>query len=317
MTSATPPAALPSLQAGGMTDTGRKRPTNQDSFHMDPQRGLFIVSDGMGGANGGEVASDMVVVTLREAMDTISTQNELEDMSAFSGPVEGAPAPSPHCSWTHPEQQNPALQALIGAVEQANAAVFEAASRETAYQGMGATVAAAFVFGGSWVTVNVGDSPIYLFRQGKIYTLFSPHTLEAALLHAGMKDYMPSSRAHHVLTKAVGVDPEIVPDYCELPIAHGDTLCLCSDGLSNMVSPEEIMDICQMFPAHEAAAKLVELANARGGDDNITVVLCKAEARDVSRHAGPFSRLSSGLASLFKGSRSQTSPSQSLSFAGE
>lgn len=263
------------LEACGASDRGRRRGTNQDAYYVNADAGLFIVSDGMGGARGGEVASEMVVATTRESLESLTMTLRLE---APPPAAPGDAAAQDICA--HGDSR--AAGMLLSALDQANRAVFEAAQASEDKKGMGATVAAVLARDCRWVAANVGDSPIYLFRDGQTIPLYTPHTLEAALEHAGMVPAAGVNGAHHVLTRAMGIDLEVMADHFEMPLQEGDLLCICSDGLSNKLSPSEILSEIQAetrtASLPEACARLVALANARGGEDNISVVLCRVAA---------------------------------------
>jgi protein phosphatase len=227
----------------GVTDIGKVRAANQDQFLTEGV--LVAVADGMGGRNRGEVASRLAADTLREAFAADRT-------------VEG----------------------LVEAVGAANRAVWEQAEGDPDLQGMGTTIAAAarVTDGGEQrlAIVNVGDSRVYLLRQGQLSRLSSDHSLVADLVGAGELSEA-DARVHperHVLTSALGVRPDIAPHVATTGLARGDRLLLCSDGLFNELSDEEIsMSLDAIAEPNAAADELVRLAKDHGGSDNITVVV--------------------------------------------
>ena len=142
---------------------------------------------------------------------------------------------------------------------------------------MGATVSAILVTEKTLISCNVGDSPIYLIRDGAIQPFYEPHTMMAEYEKLAPKGAKPLEEKYsHVLTRAMGVDEKVQPDISEIPFSPGDMLVISSDGLTDKVSPDEIFDIVKNAPPEKACESLVDLANDRGGDDNITVVVVYA-----------------------------------------
>ncbi|MFH2047620.1 MAG: protein phosphatase 2C domain-containing protein [Pseudomonadota bacterium] len=241
------------VESAGITDTGRKRSGNEDSYFVDESNCLYVVADGMGGHNAGEVASKLVVDTLQEMMD--------QYVCGDTDKIKSIQDVSIHASW------------LITSVAEANKRVYRLSKKESACKGMGSTVSAVFVVSDKLIALNVGDSPIYLFRNNEIDLLSVPHTAMAeyaAFAPAGAPPL--SEKFRHTITRAIGIKKEVVPDFCEIKIFTGDQVLVCSDGLSDKVKPEEIMDIMKNNSALKASRMLVDLANERGGDDNITLI---------------------------------------------
>jgi PPM family protein phosphatase len=228
---------------GGVTDVGNVRAANQDQFLTEGV--LVVVADGMGGRNRGEIASRLAVETLREAFAA-----------------------------------DPTAEGLVEAARAANRAVWEQAEAEPDLQGMGTTIAAAarVIDGGQerLAIVNVGDSRVYLLRQGQFSRLSSDDSLVADLVRAGELSEA-DARAHperHVLTSVLGVGPDIDPHVASARLARGDRLLLCSDGLFNELSDDEISATLEAIAEPDAAAdQLVRLAKDHGGSDNITAVV--------------------------------------------
>jgi protein phosphatase len=251
------------VETYALTDVGLKRQVNEDSYLCDDGLGLYVVADGMGGHQAGEVASGLVVQTVRDYMERYGP-------SAKSGEE-----PPPDAD---PDLSAPANR-LLAAIRLANRAVFELASSKPDLDGMGSTVAAVYLTPQALVAANVGDSPIYLVHGGKASKLSVKHTVmaEAGVDITGVN--VPKGEFSHMLTRAMGVEEDVQADVFEVPLFDGDTVVLCSDGLSNKVRTWEIQDTVNGRTAERACRALMDLAMERGGDDNITVVVLRMGGR--------------------------------------
>ncbi len=245
-------------EIGARSDIGRVRENNEDSFRLVPGVGLFVLSDGMGGQAHGEMASriavEMVVTHCREAQDNSSLPYPGEHHSKFS------------------EKTN----RLVTAVHLANRAVHEAAQAIPNHHGMGATLVAAWIDQRRLSVANVGDSRAYLLRSGQLEQLTEDHSLVAEQVRIGVltPEQASQSEMQSVLTRALGAEEEVEVDSSEQLLLDGDRLLLCSDGLTRMVSNEQIARvILDSAGPQQAADRLVELANEAGGADNVTVVV--------------------------------------------
>jgi protein phosphatase len=254
----TRPDALP-IAARGVTDVGRRRDHNEDALLVDPELALFVVADGMGGHAGGGTASTLAVETIRSRL----REARQADPAAFES---GAPAD---------ESRLPEL--LRQAVEEACRSIFRAAQDDPSLAGMGTTVTAVVVAGRAAFVAHVGDSRCYLARGGRMFQLSEDHSLVNEQLKAGAitADEARSSRFRNIITRSVGFEEEVLVDVLGLEVEPGDRLVLCCDGLSNLVSDEEIREIAVREPLEGSPEALVDLANERGGDDNITVIVVK------------------------------------------
>jgi serine/threonine protein phosphatase PrpC len=224
----------------GISDTGRKRRHNEDSFVVAPP--LFAVADGMGGANAGEVASGLAVEALRE---------EASDES------EGE-------------------RFVVSLIQEANRRVYQRQSDDADASGMGTTMTVALVEDGIVRIGHVGDSRAYLYRDGELEQLTEDHSLVGELVRSG-KISAEEAETHpqrSVITRALGTDPDVDVDTLTIESQAGDVFLLCSDGLYSMVGTDKILDILhrRRHDLDAAAKELIGAANKRGGDDNITIV---------------------------------------------
>jgi len=248
-----------SLHAFGLTDVGRKRKHNEDAYLVDPERGLFVVADGMGGHAAGEVASRITVESMQEF---IASSDDATDSSWPFGQA-GSRTPT-------------AGTRLTTAVEKANEKVMRAVASRPELKGMGTTVVAVLIDGERATLVHVGDSRAYLYRDGDLRRLTDDHSWVQEQVNAGIlsEDEAKSHPLKNVVTRALGGSPHVSVDLIEVPIRPGDRFLLCSDGLTGMVADEEIHEFFRKEPVPEPAVRhLIELANERGGVDNITVIV--------------------------------------------
>ena len=250
------------LRTGSATDVGMVRTNNQDQLLVAFP--LFAVADGMGGHAAGEVASRIAVEALRAAFSRPATTPE--------GPTAGAG----HTTDT----EQPSAETLVSAVLRANRAVWERGQQEPSFRGMGTTLVglALVCEDGQDVlaVVNVGDSRVYLLRDGELEQLTTDHTLVQELVDDGQLSEAEAGihPQRHVLTRALGVDPDVDVDLIEVLPYKGDRFLLCSDGLPREVSDSQIASILRrLADPDEAAKELVKEARANGGNDNITVVV--------------------------------------------
>lgn len=255
------------LQSWGLTDVGMKRRLNEDVFLIDTDAGVYLVADGMGGHAAGEVAS-------RLAADEIDR--------IVSGRAQG-----PEQTWPEHWESGLSMAAnlLNDAVQEAHRNVTEAVDRNQNLKGMGTTVVAAVHQANSdlMVICHVGDSRAYLLRGGRIKVLTNDHSWVHEQISAGLLTE-ENARSHplkNVVTQALGGSSEPQADTFELEMQHGDLVLLCSDGLNSMLPDSQIEGILNRGRTlEETARNLVVAANEHGGNDNITVVLLKAEKSD-------------------------------------
>ena len=239
------------------TDVGRKREMNQDYMYTSENAvgklpNLFLVADGMGGHKAGEYASRF---TVEKIVETIETSGQTEPVAAMKE-----------------------------AVEAANRGLLEEAGRDAAKAGMGTTVVAATVIGDHLHVANVGDSRLYLINHEAIRQITRDHSLVEEMVRLGEMD-KADAKDHpdkNIITRAVGVLPEVTADFFEISLKPGDEILMCSDGLTNMIEDDEIRHIVLgQRDIVEKAEKLIETANRNGGKDNITVVLIEPFSDEV------------------------------------
>jgi len=243
--------------SAGLTDVGRRRIANEDAFLVDDGLGLYVVADGMGGHAAGEVASHEAVDTVhgmvkrgRDALDAIAA-GDLSETAVHR-----------------------AIRVIESAVQAATYMVFAIAQNEPEQQGMGTTLSALALVGNHGVTAQVGDSRVYLVRDGRAQALTEDHTLVAWQLKQGIISAEEALVSPHknVITRAVGSRDYVQVDTGFFDVQPGDTFLLCSDGLHGYLDDDEIPQIIDLG-ATIAVRRFIELANERGGRDNITAVV--------------------------------------------
>jgi serine/threonine protein phosphatase PrpC len=238
------------------SDIGLRRKVNQDAFLTDDTLGLYVVADGMGGHAAGEVAS-------REAVDTVygMVKRGLETMPDLRGPL------------AH-DRVRAACRLLEGAVQAATYMVFALAELDRDKHGMGTTISAVLVLGDFAITAQVGDSRIYLLRDFRATQLTEDHTLINWQIREGLITPEEAKRSpnKNVITRAVGNRDYVQVDTGPVSVSKGDRMLLCSDGLHGYLKENEIMTIGSQR-GEDAVRAFVDLANERGGKDNITAVL--------------------------------------------
>ena len=244
-----------------ITDVGRKRKGNEDSLFVNLDQHLFVVADGMGGHAAGEIASKVAVEAINEFVELTSGDDEI--------------------TWPFGLDENISYDGnrLKTAIRFANRKVLEATRERTEYEGMATTVAAVLVDGSSANLGHVGDSRVYLVRGGRIDQLTSDHSWVNEQIQSGVisADQARSHPLRNVVTRALGGKPDLQVDMQAHKIESGDILLLCSDGLTTMITDDDILRLITESgtDVEKAARGLVAAANARGGEDNITVLLLR------------------------------------------
>ena len=245
------------MRACGKTDVGLRRHENQDTFAVEQGKKLLIavVCDGMGGAEGGQIASSVAVETFMKEMRALiradMTAEQLRELASFC-------------------------------VAKANTAVYQRALQDPAYQGMGTTLVGAFVQGGSASIMNVGDSRAYIMSGGMLHQISEDHSYVEEMRRLG-RISEADARSHpqkNLITRAVGVDATVEGDLFEQTLADGDILLLCSDGLTGMVEDGKIAEVLAgAGTLEDKGRELLTLALEGGGRDNITVALFTCGAK--------------------------------------
>ncbi len=243
------------IESTGITDIGKRRKNNEDSMLLDDEQRLYVVADGMGGHQAGEVASKLVVETIRHYMKQFKDGGKTEELDDSD------------------ETLSREANRLLAGINMANNVVYNVSHIKNTYSGMGSTVSAVYFTNKTLISANVGDSPIYLVRNGNIELLSTTHNQfsEMVALDPAMAMQI-SPEFKHILTRAIGTKKSVKADICEIRYFKEDILVISSDGLSNKISQEEILDVINKERPDKACRSLVDLANKRGGDDNITVI---------------------------------------------
>ncbi|MGI9554218.1 MAG: Stp1/IreP family PP2C-type Ser/Thr phosphatase [Thermodesulfobacteriota bacterium] len=244
------------LQSSSVSDIGKIRQNNEDSYlelKIDERDGyslLLVVADGMGGHNAGEVASKTVV-------ESIESYFKSEESNLNSDKT---------------------LSHLKESIEKANSAVIKASASDESLKGMGSTCTAIMILNNMTFVAHVGDSRAYLIRGKKINQITKDHTLAEKMLESGIitKEEAKTSPHRNMLMKAIGIEDKVeVETYDPFNVKPGDVYLLCSDGLTEYLEEEELCSIINIYEPQEACKLLVNIANKRGGKDNITVQIAK------------------------------------------
>ncbi len=249
------------VDAHGVTDVGRKRKHNEDAYLAVPELGLFVVADGLGGHASGEVAS-------AEAVDSIhawvlSNRRVLDRLRIDPD---------------DPDVLDEARGMVEAAVKAATYHVFGLAQVDARRRGMGTTVSVMCIAGDTAVLAHVGDSRVYRLRDGGLRQLTHDHTLVAMQVRDGLLTAAEAAKAKHrnVITRAVGSHEYVQVDTAAVTVTPGDVFLLCTDGLHGYLRDEEAFEYLGL-PAAQAAQRLIDLANERGGKDNITALVVRVE----------------------------------------
>jgi len=247
------------IRSCGITDVGLKRDGNEDAFSVEDSLGLYIVADGMGGHLAGEVASRVAVEMINGAF-----RKWIEE-EAGEEEIFGEPDASLSLEGNY----------LLGAIRLANRVVYEMALERKQYQGMGTTVAALFVTPTMIISANVGDSRIYLTRDGDLERLSRDHSLVGEQVEMGMmtEEEADNSSMKHVLTRNLGSSEDVEPDIFEIEPSGNDCFVLCSDGVTDLLNDEEILSLTmETIAPEDLCKKIIDAVLKRGAHDNTTII---------------------------------------------
>lgn len=241
------------MEVSGKSHRGRLRPNNEDAIYIHNERisclpNLFIIADGMGGHNSGDVASNLAISSFIEYVSQFSSNQLLgEHIEIF----------------------------FNNAFQYANDEIYTLSHEHVKYQGMGTTLLACTVIDDMLYAANIGDSRLYIIDRNDIRKISIDHSLVEEMVLNG--EITEEEAMHHpkknILTQAVGIEMKVRPDTYHVHLSEDSYILLCTDGLTNMVNPIEIQRTILNYPIHQAAEQLVHAANENGGSDNISLVL--------------------------------------------
>lgn len=250
------------IEMATATHAGMVRAHNEDSIGADPSAGLAVLADGMGGYNAGEVASGIAVALITKEMRESLAEMPPFERDRTSGELLG-------------------VRMLRSVVSHANASIFQAANSQPQYAGMGTTLVVALLCDNQISVAHVGDSRLYRLRDGELTQLTRDHSLLQEQIDSGMitKEMARRSQNKNLVTRAVGIEPEVEADINTFEAKEGDMYLLCSDGLNDMVDDEDIFLTLSSLQTNMplAAGQLVQMANDNGGRDNVSVILIRVK----------------------------------------
>ena len=246
------------MKVGFKSDKGKMRSNNEDACFVLLSENIFLVADGVGGGNAGEIASR-------------TTVSEMANYIA-NNPIENA------------TNKYAVVNYFQDCIDQINSKIFDMATRYEENKGMATTLAVLYSKDGMAYIANVGDSRVYLYRDKNLVQVTEDHTYVNTLVKAGILTTEEANvdKRKNIITKAVGADKTVEPDFFQVEILEGDIFILCTDGLYDEVSDDEIIEIIDNdLPMSEVCENLIYLANKNGGNDNITVISLKVTEEDV------------------------------------
>ncbi len=243
---------------GAKTDVGLRRTRNEDSLCADPTVGLYVVCDGVGGRDAGDIASGLAVELIRAHVQKATTDLTL--------PLVGEAD----------ERFSPHTNRLASAIRAANQAIVEVTRKDEALNGMATTVVAALITDQVLSVAHVGDSRMYLLRGDTLRPLTTDHSLVVEQVRRGTLTEEEAERSpqRNIVTRALGATESVEVELDEVQLKGGDVILLCSDGLTRGVKPERMMDALRAEPDPQVTAeRLIDLATVAGGEDNTTVIV--------------------------------------------
>ena len=249
------------LHIAGLSDTGRVREHNEDCIAVRPDLGLAVLADGMGGHRAGEVASTLAVQAVVDEFERTLAESPLASGVDDDG--------------------TEVVYLTLNTVAQANALVYQNAQTSPDRSGMGTTLVLALFSPGSVTIAHVGDSRAYRLRDAHLERLTQDHSMIEEAVRKGMFTPEEARRnfRKNIITRALGIGPDVDTDVQQFAVRSGDLYLLCSDGLTDVVSDADLQVALQQFGANldQSVRHLIELANSRGGHDNISVVLAHSQ----------------------------------------
>jgi protein phosphatase len=250
------------LEMASATHTGMVRAHNEDAIGTDPSIGLAVLADGMGGYNAGEVASGIAVALISKESRDMLSRVASNERDRGTGELM-------------------AIKILRNVIGRANASIFQAANSQPQYAGMGTTLVVALLADNQLIVAHVGDSRLYRLRGDELEQLTRDHSLLQEQIDSGMitKEMARRSQNKNLVTRAVGIEPQVEADIHTYEAVEGDMFLLCSDGLNDMVDDEDILLTLASLKANLplAANQLVQMANDNGGRDNVSVILIRVK----------------------------------------
>jgi len=247
------------IKSSGITDVGLKREGNEDSFSVDDSLGLYIVADGMGGHLAGEIASHISVDIINRSYKRWLEENASAD-EIYGGADDSLSREGNY---------------VLGGIRLANRVVYELAYEKKQYQGMGTTVVTLLVTPSMIIAANVGDSRIYMLRDGELEMLSTDHTIVAEQVALGMmtEEEAANSSMKHILTRNLGSSETVEPEIYEIDPSGSDRFIICSDGLTDLVNDEEIRKMMEdANDPEELCRDFIRTVLDRGAHDNTTIV---------------------------------------------
>ncbi|MGH8263106.1 MAG: Stp1/IreP family PP2C-type Ser/Thr phosphatase [Steroidobacterales bacterium] len=258
MANALVPSLRGKMRAVGVTDTGRVREHNEDTIQYDADIGLYVLADGMGGYNAGEVASGIAVKTIVNLVRESLARETLDQPDRETG------------------LNRPSI-ILRDSIQRANKIIYQTSKTQPQCEGMGTTIVCCLFYDNKVTMAHVGDSRLYRLRADRFEQLTMDHSLLQELVDRGFYSAEEAQRAtnKNYVTRALGVEPNVEVEIHEEPAAKGDFYLLCSDGLSDMVEDEDIHLTINTFSASldTVAKQLIQLTNDNGGRDNVSVLI--------------------------------------------
>ncbi len=248
------------LEIASATDPGMVRAHNEDSIASDAAKGLVVLADGMGGYNAGEVASGIATTVI-----TTELQKELEKHPPYAVDERTG--------------KQIAQKMLTQQIAKANTSIYQASQSQPQYSGMGTTLVVALFYDNRMTVAHIGDSRLYRLRAGQFSQVTKDHSLLQEQIDSGMltREQARHSANKNLVTRALGIDPAVEPEIHDYDTLPGDIYLLCSDGLCDMVSDEDIDMVLQTLGANLelCVQQLIQMANDNGGRDNVSVILVR------------------------------------------